>query len=289
MKPEKNSENLDFSKLGSFQSIDTKADWERVTRRISFERNRSLKKRYRTMAWRVAASLVMILGIGYLTQHYLFSPPEMLSVISGGEKQELVLPDGSEITLNSHSQLFYPEKFQKDKREVKLKGEAFFKVERNPEKPFRISIEDKATVEVLGTSFNIRSQKEGESISLLVVEGRVLLSSAEEEEPGLILNKDEQATVQRGVLRRDEYVDKNMLSWKTGILFFDQSFIEDVVDQLESHYKKEILLDENIPGDLLFTSIIDNQDLESVLEELSMVLGLTFSYEDDLIRISKPL
>lgn len=293
MKPDKtsdkNSESLDFSKLGSFQSIDPEADWGRVTRRISFERNRSLKKRYRTMAWRVAASIIVILGIGYLTQHFLFSPPEILSVITGNEQQVVMLADGSEITLNSFSQLFYPEKFESDKREVRLRGEAFFMVERNPEKPFHINIEDKAMVEVLGTSFNIRSQQEGETIRLLVVEGRVLLSSAEKEEPGLILNKDEQATLHQGVLQREKNADRNMLSWKTGILYFDQSFIGEVVEALKYHYKKEILLSENISPDLVFTSTVNNQELESVLEELSLVLGLEITSEDEQILISKPL
>ena len=152
-----------------------------------------------------------------------------------------------------------------------------------------VSIEEKAMVEVLGTSFNIRSEERGESISLLVVEGRVALSDAKGDLPGLILEKNEQATFRRGILQREEAVNKNMLSWKTGILFFDQSFIGDVVNQLETHYKRDILLNEDIPGDLMFTSTIDNQNLESVLEELSLVLGLTVSYEDDKILISKML
>ena len=71
-----------------------------------------------------------------------------------------------------------------------------------------------------------------------------------------------------------------MLSWKTGILYFDQSFIGDVVNQLENHYKMKILLDEDVPADLQFTSTIDNQELESVLEEMSMVLGLEITYEN---------
>lgn len=288
MKRDQTKEDPDISKLGSFQSIDPEADWEKVTQRISFERNRSLKKRYRTLAWRVAASIIIILGIGYLTKTYFFSPPEMIIARTGDEQQMLRLSDGSEVTLNSNSQLFYPEKFRAGKREVRLVGEAFFKVERDPDNPFRVSVEKKALVEVLGTSFNIRSEQAGESISLFVVEGRVLFSTEKEEQAGLILNKDEQATVSNGILRREDNINPNMLSWKTGILLFDQSEIADVVNELESHYQREILLAQDVSQDLLFTSTIDNQDLDSVLEELSMVLGLAISYEDELILISNP-
>ncbi len=288
MASKKNSEDLDFSKLGSFQSIDPEADWKRVTQRISFEKNHSLKKSYPALAWRVAASIIIILGIGYLSRTYLFSPPEMISAWTGDEQQMIKLPDGSEVTLNSNSELSYPEKFRAGKREVRLVGEAFFKVERNPENPFRVSVDEKAMVEVLGTSFNIRSEQAGETISLFVVEGRVLFSTEKEEQSGLILNMDEQATLKDGILKREDEIDLNILSWKTGILHFDQSNIADVVNELEFHYKREIVLNEDISRDLLFTSTIDNQDLESVLEELSMVLGLAISYKDDLILISKP-
>ena len=200
----------------------------------------------------------------------------------------MTLQDGSRVTLNSNSELSYPEKFRGGKREVLLKGEAFFEVERNPDKPFRVSIEHKAMVEVLGTSFNIRSEQSGEAIKVLVVEGRVAFTGTTKERPGMILEKDEQATMTHGTLRRDKVVNKNMLSWKTGILCFDQSFIGDVVAELEVHYMRDIILDEDIPRDLKFTSTIDNQDIESVLEELSLVLGLTVSYEDNKVHISKP-
>ncbi len=289
MEPKHNFEEPDFSKLEAFQSIDMESDWTKVSQGIGFDKIRTLKKRRLAFAWKAAASIIVILGIGYLTQQYLFYSGNMISVLAENEPKQVVLDDGSRVTLNSSAELLYPQKFRGNTREVRLSGEAFFEVERNPDKPFMVSIEEKAMVEVLGTSFNIRSEERGESISLLVVEGRVALSDAKGDLPGLILEKNEQATFRRGILQREEAVNKNMLSWKTGILFFDQSFIGDVVNQLETHYKRDILLNEDIPGDLMFTSTIDNQNLESVLEELSLVLGLTVSYEDDKILISKML
>lgn len=309
MKNEHKTENPDFSKLEAFQSIDMENDWNLVSQRMGIENSRgpskrdlskrdlsksdhkiqALKKSYLAMAWKVAATLLVILGIGYLSQRYVFSPREMISVRAGDELVLLTLEDGSRVSLNSNSEIFYPEKFRSGKREVLLKGEAFFEVEKNPNKPFLINIEEKAMVEVLGTSFNIRSERSGEAISVLVVEGRVALSEADGETdgdagskiPGLILEKGEQARMTGGTIFRKEAIDKNMLSWKTGILYFDQSYIGDVVNQLESHYKKQILLNKNVPGDLQFTSTIDNQELKSVLEELSMVLGLKISYDID--------
>ncbi len=287
MKPKNNTENLEFSKLETFQSIDLEGDWKEVRKSMGFGKKRSSVKRRMARTWWAAASVIILLGIGFLSKQFLFTPQEMIIALAGDTPEDVVLPDGSMVTLNSMAELTYPEIFRKGKREVRLSGEAFFKVERYPQKPFKVLIEEKAMVEVLGTSFSIRSDKSSESISVLVLEGRVAFSDAGEKLPPLILDKDEQASLSGGILLREETINLNMLSWKTGILYFDQSFIGDVVQQLESFYARDIVLKEDVPENLQFTSTIYNQDLESILEELAMVLGLAISFENGFILISK--
>lgn len=287
MKPKKNSEDPLISKLETFQSIDLESDWKELKSGIGFGKEMSPGKRHLASTWWAAASIILLLGIGFLSKQYLFASHEMIIARAGDTPKEVLLPDGSSVTLNSMAELAYPEKFRNRKREVQLSGEAFFKIERNLQKPFMVHIEEKAMVEVLGTSFNIRSEQSGEAVSVLVLEGRVAFTDAEEKLSEIILNKDEQATLTRGRIQREETINKNMLSWKTGILYFNQSLIGDVVKQLEIYYNREILLEEDIPDDLQFTSTIDNQDLENILKELSMVLGLTIGFEDEHILISK--
>lgn len=286
MKPKNDSENPLFSQLGTFQSIDTEGDWNKLRQDIGFEKKTDQRNGSLFKFWWTAAAVILLLGIGFLSKQYVFSSQEMIIALAGETPREVQLPDGSLVTLNSMSEISYPEKFRKGKREVLLSGEAFFKVERNPQKPFMVCIEEKAMVEVLGTSFNIRSGKNCEHISVLVLEGRVAFSDAEEKLSPLILGKNEQATLSNGILYQEEAINLNMLSWKTGILYFDQSLIGDVVNQIESFYQRKIVLEEDIPDDLKFTSTIDNQDLESVLDELSLVLGLAISFENDHILIS---
>lgn len=287
MKPKNNSEKLQFSNLESFQSIDLENDWKEVRKSMGFGKKRSSVQRRLVRTWWVAASIILLLGIGFLSKQYLLKPQEMIIALAGDTPKDVMLPDGSLLTLNSMAELSYPVKFRKGKREVLLSGEAFFKVASNPQKPFLVRIEEKAMVEVLGTSFNVWSDKTSENISILVLEGQVAFSDAGEKLPPLILNKDEQASLSNGILLREEAINLNMLSWKTGILYFDQSFIGDVVKQLESYYTREIVLNEDVPENLQFTSTIDNQDLESILEELAMVLGLAISFENGFILISK--
>ena len=77
----------------------------------------------------------------------------MIKETTNGQKGTFVLGDGTRIRLNSASVIQFPEKFIGDTRQVKLRGEAWFEVSENPEKPFQILTGGISTT-VLGTTFN---------------------------------------------------------------------------------------------------------------------------------------
>lgn len=280
MKPKTNIEEHLFKNLGTYQSIDLEEDWLKVQGRMNKETPRRLYP-----LWRVAAAVILLLGVGFIAQKYLAPSPDMIAVISGEQMKEVVLPDGSRVTLNSQAELLYPEKFSRRKRELKLKGEAFFEVVSNPSLPFQVDVDNKALVRVLGTSFNIDQDASGESISVQVMEGKVAFSSSEGSDE-IILIKDEQANLVAGIVAREDTVDRNFLSWITGTLFFVNASIGEVIMELQAHYKVEIELSMNVPEELSFTSTLDNQDLESVLDEISLVLGLNYQYEKEKVVIT---
>ena len=277
MRPKTNIEEHLFKNLENYQSIDIEEDWKKVQGRLNKETPRRLYP-----FWRMAAAVILLLGVGFIAQKYLTPSPDMLTVVSGEQMKEVVLPDGSMVTLNRQAQLVYPEKFNRRQREIKLNGEAFFEVVRNPSKPFQVDVDQKALVRVLGTSFNINHDASGESISVQVLEGKVAFSSSKGSNE-VILVRDEQATLNGGTITRPDTVDKNFLSWKTGKLFFDNTNIAEVIHELQAHYQVEIELQMNVPEDLSFTSTLDNQDLESVLDEIAMVLGLEYRYENEKV------
>jgi ferric-dicitrate binding protein FerR (iron transport regulator) len=232
--------------------------------------------------WRMAAAVILLLGIGFVAQKHLLPKPEMIAVLAGDQMREVELPDGSWVTLNRQAELIYPEKFKRRERAVKLSGKAFFQVESNPSSPFIVNVEEKALVRVLGTSFNISPDESGELISIQVLEGRVAFSSVGGKDE-VILEKDQQATLKGGTVKRDESVEKNFLSWKTGKLVFENEPIGEVLKQLAVHYQINIEFDESVPQELSFTSTIDNQELEDVLDEVSLVLGLEYRYENEKV------
>jgi len=277
-----NAEKPAYSNLEIFQSIDTEKDWAIVRKRIGFSERPGLPSLFQ-----VAAILIMLLSVGFLTKVYLLDTPDMIVAATGEQQQEFSLPDGSLVYLNSHSELQYPEKFRRARRSVRLIGEGFFEISQDPGRPFLVNIADRATVEVLGTSFNINSQGESDEIHVHVVDGRVAFYTREAKRDRTIMNKGDQAELREGQILLNTTQDVNFLSWRTGVLSFLHSPIDQVVAQLEKHYWRTILLDKSISTDLTFTSTIDNQELEDVLEEMSLVLELIITYNPDTITISK--
>ena len=278
MKPKTNIEEHLTKNLGIYQSIDIEEDWKKVRKRMAQEKSIRLNP-----FWRIAAAVILLLGVGFIAQKYLAPSPQMIAVLSGEQMKEVILPDGSSVTMNKQAKLIYPEKFKRRQRELQLSGEAFFKVVSMPAKPFIVDVDQKARVRVLGTSFNIRPDQKNASVSVQVIEGRVAFSSLLRGSDEIILVKDEQATLIEGSVIQDDTVDRNFLSWKTGILFFDNEYLGKVLRQLQSHYNIDLELDKSVPDDLSFTSTLDNQDLESVLDEISLVLGLEYRYENEKV------
>ena len=275
-------ENHLYSNLENFQSIDIEEDWSFVKGRMGFRKSRKLNSLFQ-----LAAMLIMLLTVGFLAKVYLFDAPEMIVASAGEEKQEFTLPDGSEVHLNVNSELSYPEKFRRNSRRVILSGEGFFKISRDPGRRFMVNIGSQATVEALGTSFNIESSDDSNEIRVQVVEGSVAFYAQEAEESRTILKMGDQAEFQNGNIRMSSNPDPNFLSWQNGILYFRQTPISEVVKQLEKHYDKDILLEKSISREITFTSTIDNQEIEDVLDEMSLVLELTITYNPDAIRISR--
>ncbi|HEU4554863.1 MAG TPA: FecR family protein, partial [Chitinophaga sp.] len=124
----------------------------------------------------VAAAILLIAGIGYYTVTRQAVKP--LVAATGNERKTIKLPDGSLVSLEPGSSLEYPEQFNKDTREVRLKGEAFFEVAHNDKQPFVIH-SPLINTTVLATSFNIEAKDAG-AARVVVVTGRVQVEANEQ-------------------------------------------------------------------------------------------------------------
>ena len=173
-----------WQKAGNYKSTsfgpDVEANWKKFQAKIQENNNDSLEnlpvRRLIPRAWLVAASIAILLVTGW----WVFNPNTNANTFNSlatnkREIKKVELPDHSVVWLSNNSELSFDPKLHQSKvRSVKLRGEAYFEVQANPQKPFRIETPH-GLIEVLGTSFNVRALKTEPQTEVQVMTGRVAL------------------------------------------------------------------------------------------------------------------
>lgn len=164
------------------------------------------------------------------------TPSNTLIVPCGGE-YSLVLSDGSRVYLNSMSKLVFPVRFSGKNREVTLEGEAFFEVAKDKSKPFIVSIRG-MKVEVLGTSFDIKSYPNDSQSFTTLVEGKVKISSGDQLANVNYLEPNQQAVYDpagSGIVIHE--VDAaQMVQWTKGRVTFTNQTLDEIMKTLARWY-----------------------------------------------------
>ncbi|GAE20296.1 putative anti-sigma factor [Bacteroides pyogenes DSM 20611 = JCM 6294] len=151
-----------------------------------------------------------------------------------GQRVSLTLADGTHVWLNAMTRMEYPQSFRaSDKRMVRIDGEAYFEVSRNPKKPFVVCT-DKGNVEVLGTKFYVDAYNRTNRFETSLVEGSVKVSTPTSE---LMLHPNDKAVMLAdGSLIREKITDMDVYRWKEGLYCFKDLPFSEVLKQFEVYY-----------------------------------------------------
>jgi transmembrane sensor len=278
------------AQAASALDVDVDAAWKKVQKRMhepkqTVVRNINEAPGYvqPKMNWllRIAAVMIPALIVSFLIWQYGKNDVKQLAVESGARRIEKTLPDGSVIYLAPNSSFEYPEKFEDDARNVKLKGEAFFEITKDASRPFTIVL-DNAEVRVLGTSFNIKAF-EKEKTEVIVETGKVLFSSLNKVE----LEKGDKGKMDStGKVSKSKSVETEYYSHKTQTLVFEKTELKKVVEVLTSIYETQIVLEKESIGNCRLTATFSEQDIDSVLEVIAATFNLSVSKEGEIIKLS---
>jgi len=190
------------------------------------------------------------------------------------------LADGTEVFLNRNSELSYPESFDGDKRQVILKGEAFFKVARNPEKPFIIKTAQTKT-KILGTSFNLRAYAYESSETLSVVTGKVAFSSLRGKAEVILTPKQVGAySLDDGKMSKQALKDPNVMAWLDKVFVFNDQSLESIVRSLSRAYGVSIEIQNSSLAKEHLSTSFNALSLDDVLSILSQTLDFEYSRVD---------
>lgn len=223
----------------------------------------------------ISVAAVFVLGI--VSAYYmLLYNPLIIETNSLLKEKEIVLSDGSKVWLNTNSTIRFPRKFKELERKIELEGEAFFEVVKNSEKPFVVKTHN-STTRVLGTSFNVNSSEELTTVS--VQTGKVEVSDKSQTKKVVIL-PEFSSDVEGKQVTKYKTENDNLFSWKTKVLVFKESTLDEVEKALEHHFKVEINF-LNQSENCRFTGSFNDPDLKDVLTEVSMAFNIHYYYEKD--------
>ena len=254
----------------------------RIHNRIS-SGNTIIRKLISNPMYRFAAAILVaaVLLVSGYEVFYNPSATEVMLELTTANKvlNTFALPDGTLVTLNSDTKVFYPKKFGRKTREISIEGEAFFEVKPNKNKPFIIHA-GKAQIKVVGTSFSISAYPETKLVEVIVQTGKVqvmnkMAETLQTEE--LILTPGDKGTLvyESKTLQKTTNQDPNFLAWKTHNLIFKATSLREVIDNLEKVYKVNISLADPKLNELLLTAQFNNYPLDFILK----VIETTFKIE----------
>jgi hypothetical protein len=210
---------------------------------------------------------------GWLVYKNLASASEItyntIRTPNGGE-YAVVLDDGTKVWLNAASSLYYPVRFTGKERRVTLTGEAYFKVAKNPARPFIVDVNG-MNVQALGTGFNINADADESVIQTTLLEGSVKVSTpASAGNTSLLLSPGQQARLtKKNQLTLGKDIDtEEITAWKDGYFHFESADLKTILRQFARWYDVEIIYEGEIKNRKFFGIVKRNTTLLNVIKML---------------------
>lgn len=248
--------------------IDVESDWQKVKAQFKTEPSKKetpVRRLDLSKTWRAIAAAVILGILSFSIYFYLNTG--LTSI------EQYTLSDGTKVWVEKGSIFQYPKQFETAERVVQLDGKAFFEVVEDPTRPFIIE-SGSATIQVLGTSFNVLSS---DTLTEVVVQtGKVRLQEQAQPARFVDLIPDEKGRLQTDTLIKKVNDNPNFLSWKTGVFTFDETPIERVLQDLESFYPGELTISNNFKSNCYFTAKFDNKALLDIIKTIAFSCDLDY-------------
>ncbi len=263
------------------KTVDVDLAWNKVKNKITAPNEAKIieftpKKQVFFTPIRIAASITLLLA-GMLALFLSKKETELVSLKTTNQTLEKTLPDGSVVFLNANTNLSYPTDFEGDTREINLSGEAFFKVQRNENKPFIIHANG-SDIRVLGTSFNVKAYTKNVKVS--VESGKVEFKH-EKKQTLLVKGEEAEFEAEKDTIKRAFILDRNTFAYKTKTFVFEDSSLEHVINVLSENYQTKIILKNNNIKTCRLTTTFTNETLPNALNVIAETLNLKVTPEGE--------
>ena len=275
--------------------------WQQIHSQIQPESGRIFVR----LAWLSGIAACLVLGFVWFS-NIQSSENKKTSILPDREQvgievkntaqleQEVKLEDGTVVLLKQNSSIVYDKTFNQAKREVYLKGEAFFKVKRNVSKPFIVHTGD-LTTEVLGTSFRIKHYEKANTIEVAVTTGKVSVYAEKPNRPaernGVIITTNQRVmfdvtskNIVPGIVEKPVPIAANEVIPPQ--LVFRETSLEQVLDALSKLYGIEFVIANPNAKDCRITADLNGLSLFTQLELVCKSIDATYEKRGTVVFIN---
>ena len=204
-----------------------------------------------------------------------------------GEIRELLLPDGSTVSLNAGSVIIYPEKFSDFERQVYLSGEAVFSVVHSDSAPFTVSTSD-LEVMVHGTVFNVDAYPESPTAAATLCEGSISARvKGVDEEMTLVPNQRLSLQRESGEVSVSHVNASEDTAWLRGDMCFRSENIHSIVRQIERKYGINVYVTSGKYDSMRLTAkFVHGESLPKMLRSIcKLVPGMSYEIKNGCVYI----
>lgn len=272
--------NIDDEKI---MNLDVDKEFLKLKKELNFSEAKTISLWPKLL--KIAAVVVVFLGLAVVFM--LNNDSQNTKEYASNDKVlQTTVENSTLISLNKNSFMTCTEK--KGAFEVELKGEAFFEVEKNPNRKFRITT-DNVVVTVKGTEFNVF---EDDNISLVSVrDGKVEVSLKNDLDSKALLTKNQELIYFKKSNKFDVYTreGQNYLAWKNGKLEFKNCNLKYVFYDLSKLFRVNFeFVDKNLE-EMKISSTFDNQDLSSIINVLENTLDITIEEQNQIYKVARKI
>lgn len=284
-------EKYSFDQNNRFNLLLDKIHHKININQLTGSKNQQLRSSSKITIWMTkAAAILLIPVLSFLIytlssnsinrEKYADTAIDSLEVIAPiGSRTVAKLSDGTEVHLNSGSKIKYPRNFHNGIREINLSGEGFFDVVHDPEHPFIVKTKH-INIKALGTKFNVHSYSENDVVATTLIDGKVVLEKLTGKEKTIgtmVPGQHIEYHVNSGEISSTKGNVEKYIAWKDGLLFFDNSSIDEVAERLERMFNVNIETTNQIK-DFTYTVKFVDESLPQILDLLSKATPLEYTF-----------
>ena len=266
---------------------------QRTYAKISMERRHLHKRRLLRVAAVVVPLLLCAFWSGLMwmertpksVQQVAIAAPIIRQIVVGrNDTMHVTLPDGSRVIANSRTQLSYPTVFRGHTRDVSIKGEGYFEVVHNAQRPFIIHT-DHFNVKVLGTKFSVDNY-DNRSAGVTLLEGLVEVETRNNDRVRIHPNERLNISGEQFV-SREQVSPTDYFAHLQGILNLNGNELGDVASRLTNYFGQKIVVDRSLQHQRLYGKLIIRDSLSTVLSNLATIADARMQINDNQIHLKR--